>query len=109
MGVGMEDTENPTESSASDILLRAAAIVRGARNVLHGEKERSFAAIAEGWNWYLGSKKSGPFPITPRDVAEMMAILKMARSVQGVPTEEHFLDQAGYSGIAGELAALESP
>lgn len=92
---------------AVGVLNEAAHIVGGARNTTHGEKERSFAAIAGAWNAYLTARKNGG-PVTGRDVAQMMVILKIIRSVQGTPARDHFVDQAGYSGVAGELAEAEA-
>src|SRR5262245_15919043 len=81
---------------ASDMLLEAAGIVVGARNVTHGEKERSFTVIANLWNAYLDGRKTGG-SITALDVAQMLVLLKIARTIQGEPVRDHYLDQCGYS------------
>lgn len=88
--------------NANEILIEAARIVDGDRNTTHGAKERSFAQIATMWNGYLEGRR-----IASRDVAQMMVLLKIVRSVQGTPTEDHFLDAAGYAAIAGGLAGVE--
>lgn len=92
-------------SNAVDILTRAAKIVGGARNVTHGTKERSFQVIADLWNAYLQGRQT--VQISPRDVAQLMVLMKVGRSLAGDPIEDHFLDAAGYAAIAGELAAKE--
>lgn len=92
--------------TASAILTEAARIVGGDRNTTHGEKERSFQVIANLWNKYLEGRKNGG-RISARDVSQMMVLMKIARSIQGTPHPDHFLDQCGYSAIAGELAAGE--
>lgn len=98
------DEAKPRVSVAGGILTEAAAIVGGARNTTHGEKERSFQVIADLWNAYLnGRKRQGD--ITPFDVAQFMVLLKIGRSIQGIAVRDHFTDAAGYSAIAGELAA----
>lgn len=43
---------------------------------------------------------------TPRKVAELMLLLKMARTINS-PTEDSYVDAIGYAAIAGELAGLE--
>lgn len=43
---------------------------------------------------------------TPRKVAELMLLLKMARTVNS-PTDDSYIDAVGYAAIAGELADLE--
>lgn len=92
----------PSGSVAGSILLEAATIVGGDRNTTHGDKERSFVVIASMWNAYLDGRKT-PGPITARDVAACMVLLKLARSVQGTAVRDHFVDAAGYAAIMGEL------
>lgn len=96
--------EGADKIGAYNILTEAANIVAGARNATHGEKERSFQVIADLWNAYLSGRKNQG-PITPFDVAQFMVLLKIGRSIQGKPVRDHFVDAAGYSGIAGELSA----
>lgn len=43
---------------------------------------------------------------TPRKVAELMLLLKMARTINS-PTEDSYIDAIGYAAIAGELAGIE--
>lgn len=94
----------PSVSVATSILTEAANIVGGDRNSTHGDKERSFQVIANLWNAYLSGRKTQG-DITPFDVAQFMVLLKVARSIQGKPVRDHFVDAAGYSAIAGELVA----
>lgn len=95
-------------NGAGSILSEAAAIVEGSRNQQHGEKERSFAAIANLWDAYLDNRKPpGPgasLGIRPRDVAVMMVLMKVMRAEWGMPIRDHYVDMAGYAGIAGELS-----
>lgn len=88
---------------SSDILNEAAAIVAGDRNATHGDKERSFVAIAAVWTAYLAARREPCGPIRPADVAHMMVCLKQQRAEWGTPTRDHFVDQCGYAAIAGEL------
>jgi hypothetical protein len=89
---------------AQDILTDAAGIVGGARNDTHGDKITSFQLIADFWNLYLdGRRDQVGEPITALNVAQMMELLKIVRSIQGLPVEDHFLDSAGYAAIAGEI------
>jgi hypothetical protein len=89
-------------AEAGSILTEAADIVQGARNATHGDKERSFQAIAEMWQAYLDARKDGGI-ITAVDVAWMMTLLKIVRSVQGQFVRDHAVDAAGYAAIAGEI------
>lgn len=88
---------------AGKLLREAAEIVDGARNVTHGDKERSFQAIAKLWDAYLSSRKQPDNALTAADVAAMMVMLKFARSEHGQHIHDHGIDAAGYAAIWGEL------
>lgn len=88
---------------AGEILRDAAVIVDGARNVTHGDKERSFTAIATLWTAYLAARKEPASDITAADTAAMMVLLKFARSQHGEHVEDHGVDASGYSAIWSEL------
>jgi len=45
--------------------------------------------------------------VTPKDVAQMMVLLKIARNVHGQLKADDFVDQAGYTGLAAALAGLQ--
>lgn len=92
---------------AGSILREAAGIVDGARNQTHGDKERSFEAIGRVWTAYLFARRRPNDPIRPHDVAHMMVLMKQQRAEWGEPVRDHFVDGAGYSAIAGELAPRE--
>lgn len=88
---------------SADILTEAATIVAGPRNDTHGDKERSFVAIAAMWTAYIAARRDPSGPIRPADVAQMMVLLKQQRAEWGTPTMDHYVDSCGYSAIAGEL------
>jgi hypothetical protein len=96
-------TETPSNGAGS-LLAEAARIVEGARNQQHGDKERSFVAIAGLWGAYLQHRRNPDGPLRAQDVAVMMSLMKVMRSEWGTPIRDHFVDMAGYAGIAGELA-----
>ena len=94
--------------TAGELLNEAAAMVDGTRQKSHGDKSASFDAIARMWDAYLDILPRNQQSLTGRNVAQMMELLKIVRSVMGEPQYDHFLDAAGYAGIAGELAATKS-
>lgn len=102
----VEAGEPTPTRTAQSLLLEAAEIVGGDRQKTHGEKERSFEVIAEFWNIYLENRIDrayAPARIRPEDVAQMMVLLKIARSIQGSPILDHYIDEIGYGAIVGEL------
>lgn len=113
VGHGPSDPADPTPDLpprkevdgvvAHSILTEAAGIVVGDRHTTHGQKERSFQVIADFWNAYIQGRREPNDPLTPRDVSQLMVLLKIARSIQGQAVRDHFVDQCGYAAIAGEL------
>ena len=86
----------------ADILSKASEIVTKDRNDQYGSPEDNFKIIGEFWSTYLGPRiESG---IDAEDVAVMMALLKIARISTGKPNADNFVDLAGYSACAGEIA-----
>lgn len=100
----LKPKEVTSGTMAGSILSEAAGIVEGARNAQHGNKERSFEAIARMWTAYLMSREMGGTYVRAEDVAQMMVLTKMMRAEWGTPIRDHYVDAAGYSGIAGEIA-----
>ena len=72
------------------------------RQSQYGEPENSFGLIAEYWSVYLQR------PITAVQVADMMELLKIARSQNQSYHEDNYIDRAGYAILAGEIAARRS-
>lgn len=98
------------QTEAGAMLREAAELVDGPRERDHGPKHVSFQAIAHAWTCYLENKRVGTvgvvLPLTALDVAQMMVLLKMTRTQFGEQRRDHFLDQCGYSGIAGMLMGM---
>ncbi len=104
-GAGAPISKTASGSVSASVLREAAALVEGDRNATHGNKKESFAAIAALWNAYMAARGDGTFE--GKDVACMMTLLKIARRVQGKPIRDHYVDAAGYMGIAAETAGIE--
>jgi hypothetical protein len=81
----------------SQILQQAEKLVSGDRNKTHGDKLVNHKNIASLWSAYLD------FEITPKDVAILMVLLKLARTKAGEHNIDDYVDACGYSAIAGEF------
>ena len=86
----------------SEILKTAENIVNGGREKQYGKAENNFNTIANLWADYL-SVKVEPTDIEPKDVAIMMALLKIARIATGHAKEDNWVDLAGYAACGGEI------
>lgn len=90
---------------SADILTTAASLVSGDRDRQHGDKETNFGNICIMWNAYLAIRREPAAPLSPADVAEMMSLMKKARKHSGDFNADDYIDDAGYTAIAGELSA----
>lgn len=107
--------ERQSNEPRGEVLGEAMSIINGARQDAYGKPEDNFATIAEFWTTYLqGRRKRIPpdapalshFWISPKDVAIMMTLLKIARIATGTQTRDSFVDAAGYIGIAADMVKL---
>lgn len=100
---------------AVEILNTAANLVGGDRAKTHGDKVGNHTKIARLWNAYienkLGDKEDTPMfgaDLDATDVAQMMILLKIARTQSGgTHNPDNYVDAAGYAGVAGECAKIE--
>ena len=80
---------------AACILNNTAEMVDGVKAKEYGEPEESFGTIATMWSTYLG------YPVDKHDVACMMVLLKVARSMGGRRKLDNYVDMCGYAALAG--------
>lgn len=80
-----------------DTLKAAAECVCGRREEDYGSPEDNFAVIAGLWTAYTGTD------VTPKDVAMMMALLKIARAKAGSKPDT-YIDLAGYAACGAEIS-----
>ena len=83
-----------------ELLDTAAKCVVGDREEDYGSPEQNFDRIAAFWNTYLGVAT-----ITAKDVAAMLALLKIARIASGHAKSDNWVDLAGYAACGGEIEA----
>lgn len=87
-----------------EFLERVKSIVCTDRNRQYGEPEDNFTVIANLWCDYLRGAGVKIDFLEPYDVAMMMVLFKVARAstTQNGPTEDTFLDIAGYAACGVE-------
>lgn len=81
----------------SDILAKANILITGDRAKQYGSAGENFNCIATMWTAYLGRH------VSAYDVANMMALLKIARMRNGVH-QDSSVDGCGYLALAYELS-----
>lgn len=92
------------------VLSAARACVCGDREQDYGSPENNFRTIASLWNSYLygAGLMENPNPdvwkgLKPKDVAAMLALLKVARIAGNRPKQDNWIDLAGYAACGAEL------
>ena len=86
-----------------EILMKAADLVSNSRQESHGDTFKNHEQIAEFWNTYLDKKLKPMASITPDEVAMMLGLVKVSRSIVGKHNIDDYVDGAAYMAIAGEL------
>ena len=100
-------TKPPLSTEAHELgacLDEAKRTICGERQDVYGSPEDSFAIIAEYWSTYLRAEyeKVGHRNLTPKDIAHMMILFKMARVQGQAPSRDSYVDICGYAGIAAD-------
>ena len=88
------------------ILEVAGTCVNGERDKTYGSPEENFQKIADFWNTYLNNKLILGYELTAKDVAAMMALLKIARISTGNYKADNWVDLAGYAACGGEIQSV---
>ena len=91
-----------------EILEAALRCVCGDREQDYGSPEDSFQTIAVLWSTYIRAvrpeSKDWAFnELEAKDVAAMLALLKIARIASGHAKEDNWVDLAGYAACGGEI------
>lgn len=93
----------------ADILHAAEKCVCGQRETDYGTPEDNFKTIAELWSVYLDRisvGKYGNMIVDEKDVAVMMALLKIARIARGGGKADSWIDLAGYAACGAECEGV---
>lgn len=92
----------------ADILHAAEKCVCGQRKTDYGTPEDNFETIAELWEAYLNKActRGVNVCVEAKDVAVMMALLKIARIAAGGGKADSWIDLAGYAACGAECEGV---
>jgi len=101
------DVAEPTETTAQSTL-RAALEQVSTKNRVHGDTDPLFRMIAELWSIYVfhANTVRPEITVSPHDVAQLMVLLKIARSVYGY-SADNYVDEGGYAALASQFRTRE--
>jgi hypothetical protein len=89
--------------NSSEILKKTEKLVSTDRADKHGDKVENHENIARMWSSYLQNKFKLNLIILPEDVANLMSLLKIARTQAGSFNVDDYIDACGYLAISGEI------
>lgn len=90
----------------AQVLDEAKQAVCSDRNTEYGEPIDNFGRWAGACN-SLGYRGPGGRELKPHDLAVIMGLGKLSRSVQSPDKQDTWVDLAGYAAVAYELVTLE--
>ena len=88
-----------------EVLNKALSCVSGDREQDYGSPEKNFGTIALLWSVYL--QRLGRGYLEDKDVAAMLALLKIARIASGHSKLDNWIDLAGYAACGGEIESAK--
>lgn len=94
---GPLDVVEVEDLEPKDIFSQARELINGDRQQDYGDKQTNFQRIADLWTAYSDS------PFSPKDVAVMMILVKVARIANTENHKDSWLDIIGYAGIGEDL------
>lgn len=100
--VGEDPKPGDPTTRRQEIIDLADEAISGSRQVSYGPPSESFDRIAALWT--ARDKHVGDREYTPADVAQMMALVKVARLSQSSHHTDSWVDLAGYAAIGAEVA-----
>lgn len=90
--------------NTTEILEQTKKLVSNDREKKHGNKVINHENISRLWTGYVQNKTNLNIVILPEDVANLMVLLKIARTQAGEHNTDDYIDACGYSAIAGEIS-----
>ena len=80
------------------VLKEANAIIYGDREKTYGHPSKNLRTIATMWTAYLTARKHSE-TVTPKDVAAMMVLVKVARFANDPDHRDNLVDMCGYAAL----------
>ena len=91
---------------SESVLQEAERLINGDRQQAYGSAAESFERIAAFWHAYLKHKLKDTEHIKPKDVAAMMILMKVSRSVTS-SKRDNWVDAAAYAELGSQLDTQE--
>lgn len=91
-------------NASLEFINKASEIITGERAEQYGDATTSFQNIADFWSVYLSRIMGSGVMITPRNVADMMILLKISRTAMDFH-EDSYIDIIGYAALVNVVVS----
>ena len=91
-------------NASLEFINKASEIITGERAEQYGDATTSFQNIADFWSVYLSRIMGSGVMITPRNVADMMILLKISSTVTDFH-EDSYIDIIGYAALVNVVVS----
>lgn len=91
-------------NASLEFINKASEIITGERAEQYGDATTSFQNIADFWSVYLSRIVGSDVMITPRNVADMMILLKISRTAMDFH-EDSYIDIIGYAALVNVVVS----
>jgi hypothetical protein len=81
------------------VLEEAQTIIYGDREKTYGHPAKNLKTIANMWNAYMNNMDDANFSVSPKDVAAMMMLVKVARFANDPSHRDNLVDVCGYAAL----------
>lgn len=101
----LNSTIDGTENG--NLLHEAYALINGDRQRDYGAPWDNFGLLAEFFTSYSRKRWGVDIVFQRTDVVNFLQLLKLSRACTEVPTQDTYVDIAGYAGLGGDFAARQ--
>jgi len=99
----VEEVNKPKKLKAikpkTSVLEEAQTIIYGDREKTYGHPAKNLKTIANMWNAYMNNMDDANFSVSPKDVAAMMMLVKVARFANDPSHRDNLVDVCGYAAL----------
>ena len=97
-----------TGEENGNILHTAYSLINGDRQKDYGAPWDNFGLLAEFFTSYSRKRWHVDIEFQRTDVVNFLELLKLSRACVAEPTEDTYVDIAGYAGLGGDFAKKQS-
>jgi hypothetical protein len=106
VGVNVVEIEEPVKPKKLKAIKPKVSVLEEAQSIIYGDREKTYGhpaknlkTIANMWNAYMNNMDDANFSVSPKDVAAMMMLVKVARFANDPSHRDNLVDVCGYAAL----------